>query len=62
VLNPLAADRILPALRRLFAAALQAVAAGSRDLARADSPDLDFHSTVELRLLIESLISAPATD
>jgi tetratricopeptide (TPR) repeat protein len=62
MLDQLAVDPDLPTLRRPFITALQAVVAGSRDLALADSPDLNYQSAVDLRLLIESLTSPPAAD
>ena len=55
LLRQLAADPQYPARLRPFLAALEAIAAGSRDPALAESPDLDHTESAEVLLLIETL-------
>jgi len=55
LLRQLAADPQYPDRLRPFLAALTAIAAGSRDPALAESPDLDHTESAEVLLLIETL-------
>jgi hypothetical protein len=54
-LQQAAADPDCPARFRPFIESLKAIAAGSRDPALADSPDLDHTESAEVLLLIEAL-------
>lgn len=55
LLQQLAADPKLPNPLLTFISALQAIVAGSRDLNRADAPELDYMMATELLFLIETL-------
>jgi len=56
-LDELSAHPEMPNSLRPFLAALQAIAAGSRDRSLAEAPDLDFTMAAELLILIDVLES-----
>lgn len=58
-LGRLFGDSELPSGARVLVSSLQAILDGARDLALADSPDLDYDDAVEVRLLLESLTPRP---